>query len=165
MQLFHFSDAKLRAFQISAKTISVKNTIYYIFLDIYQELCGHTIKILDVRRQKAIRMRPQTLDFRSQTLGTIRMIRRQTLGLRLQVPSGHVKQHRAAHWMKRIFMEGACDRFILNVVETECFSILMEGCHAVVGGLAQKKAAEAGLRQASSVQAPRSAVPLNQNSF
>jgi hypothetical protein len=23
--------------------------------------------------------------------------------------------------MKRIFMEGACDRFILNVVETECF--------------------------------------------
>ena len=35
-----------------------------------------------------------------------------------------LKEHRAAHWMKRmkrIFMEGACDRFILNVVETECF--------------------------------------------
>ena len=49
MQFFPFSDAKLRAFQLSAKIISVKNTIYYIFLDIYQELCGRTIKISDFR--------------------------------------------------------------------------------------------------------------------
>ena len=91
-----------------------------------------------------------------------------------------LKEHRAAHWMKRmkrIFMEGACDRFILNVVETECFfnfdgrlprsggGLYRRKRRKLAWGLVQKKAAEAGLRQASSVQAPRNAVPLNQNSF
>ena len=45
------------------------------------------------------------------------------------------------------------------------FSILMEGCHAVVWGLEQKKAAEASLRKVPAVQAARDSFPFNQNSF